>query len=61
MNWEINETKRERFKPVTICITCETRAELNVLYQKIGRTAGSLEYDWSLWSKLTEDIAKELG
>ena len=58
MKYEINPKEKEQFKPVEVCITCETKEDLKVLYSKLGRTAEGLTYDWNLWSKLTERLGQ---
>ncbi len=56
MKYEISPKNKAEFKPVEVCITCETMRELEVLYKKLGRTAEGLTYNFNLWRNLTEKL-----
>ena len=60
MNYTINEARPKEFKPVEVCITCETREELEVLHSKLRRTAKGLTYNFNLWRNLTQGISNQL-
>ena len=56
MKYEINPKNKAEFKPVEVCITCETKEDLRVLCEKLSQTAKNLTYDWQLWSKLSTNL-----
>ena len=60
MKYEINPKNKAEFKPVEVCITCETREELEVLHSKLRRTAEGLTYNFNLWRNLTQGISNQL-
>ena len=58
MRYKINEEQPERFKPVTVCITCETNKELETLYHKIDHIDDELNYDYVICSNLADQIER---